>query len=153
MAPSLTEQFKNPQGFSDKDLAAMNTASQQSIGGSVAGTVGQGNLEAARTRNAGGFTEALDEAARSGQRQNSQNAVGIAANNALEKEKNKNIALAGLTGIYGQNVGATLGALGLSNQALGVANQAQSTIPGVNWGSLFNPVASFTSGNMTVGNG
>ena len=60
--PSLQKELVNPHGFGS-DMNAINTANQQSIGGSVAGAVGQGNLQAARTGNAGAFAPALDEAA------------------------------------------------------------------------------------------
>src|SRR5579872_7253093 len=87
--PGLKQQAQHPQGMGgdlntilstinsgagnenniiNQGAQAANTASQQSLGGSVAGAVGQGNLQAARTRNSGAFAPALDEAARQGQR-------------------------------------------------------------------------------------
>ena len=124
LLPPLEGEATNPQGFDPKDLAAMNTGSQQSVGGATAGAVGEGDLEAARTRNAGGFAPALDEAVRSGQRQLSQNAVGIQAQNAGLREANRQAGIAGLSGLYGQNSGNMLSALGLGNQATNALTQA-----------------------------
>lgn len=120
LSPALTQEVQNPQGFAPEDLTAMNTASQQSLGGSQAGAAGAGNLRAARTRNAGGGDAAIAESARQGMRQNSQNAVTIQANNALQREKNRQAGISGESGLFGEQTDATLKALGLSNQALGV---------------------------------
>lgn len=119
--PILQGEATNPQGYSPKDVSAMNTASQQSIGGSTAGAVGEGNLAAARTRNAGAFAPALDEAARSGTRQLSENALGIQQKNADLKQKQQQAGIAGLGGLYGQNSDELLKALGLGNEATNTA--------------------------------
>ena len=121
--PTLQQNLTNPQGFG-KDLGAINTANQQSIGGSVAGAVGQGNLQAARTGNAGGFAPALDESVRSGQRQLSQASTGVAEANSLLKNEQQQGAIKALGSLYGENMDDTLKALGLSNQGLYLSNQA-----------------------------
>src|SRR5580765_8283454 len=64
LAPQLEAQAANPQGFGAENLARINTANQQSAGGSEAAAVGQGALEDSRTRNAGGSGMALAKAAR-----------------------------------------------------------------------------------------
>lgn len=115
--PMLTQEATHPTGYDSKDLAAMNTASQQSVGGSTASAVGDLDLQAARSRNAGGFAPAEDEAVRSGQRQLSENALGIQGANADLKEKQKQLGIQGLGGLYGQNTGDMLSALGLQNQS------------------------------------
>lgn len=118
MFPQYEHMATNPQGYSMADLNAMNTADQQSLGGATAGALGEGNLEAARTRNAGAFAPALDEAVRSGQRQLSRNALGIQKANADLKQKNQEEGLAGLSDLYGSNQDALRGALGLGNSAV-----------------------------------
>jgi hypothetical protein len=102
----------------------MNTASQQSVGGSTAGAVGEGNLEAARTNNSGGFAPALDEAVRSGQRTLSQNALDIQGENAKLKQSQQQAGLSGLEGLYGNNTNQMIQALGLGNNATSVGTQA-----------------------------
>lgn len=119
--PILKGEATNPQGFDPKDLAAMNTASQQSVGGSTAGAVGEGNLAAARTRNAGAFTPALDEAARQGTRQLSSNALQTQVNNANLKQKQQQAGIEGLGNLYGQNSKDLLSALGIGNEATNTA--------------------------------
>ena len=113
LEPQLTSEATNPQGYGAKDLAATNTAAQQSIGGSTAGAVGSGNVMAARTRNRGGFSAAADEAARSGQRELSQRATEIQGQNAQLKENQRQAGLSGLQGLYGTNLSGSLAAMGL----------------------------------------
>jgi hypothetical protein len=122
--PALTAEATNPQGYGANDLAAMNTASQQSLGGSTAGITGQANLEAARTRNAGGFQGAIGSGSRSNAKQLSENALGIQAMNADLKQKQQQTALSQLQQLYGTNVQGAEGFLGESNSALGAENQS-----------------------------
>lgn len=150
--PTLRQNLTNPQGFG-KDLNAINTANQQSIGGSVAGAVGQGNLQAARTGNAGGFAPALDEAARSGARQMSQNALGVQEQNAYLKNQQQQQAINALGNLYGENTNATLRALGLGNEALGESNNALSVATGAAkaspWNSFYDTLGQGLAGDIT----
>jgi hypothetical protein len=136
--PQFSAEATNPQGFGAKDLAAMNTAAQQSVGGSTAGAVGQGSLRAARTRNSGGADVALDSAVRSGQQTLSQDALGIKGENALLKQQQQQAGLQGLSSLYGTNQSGMLSALGLGNQATQAGTQAgqsgwfQNLIAGMN---------------------
>jgi hypothetical protein len=121
--PQLQQQAQN--GLPEADQAALNTASQQSIGGSNAGAAGQANLSAARTRNAGSFAPAVAESVRSGQRQNSENALGTVAKNIAAKQA----AMQALQGLYGTSANAGIGSLNASNSAIGEQNQAdQNTL-------------------------
>lgn len=127
--PQLNAESTHPAGLAPEDLNAMNTASQQSLGGSVAGATGQGDLEAARTRNAGGFAPAIEESAREGMRQNSKNALAIQAGNADLKERQKQAGLAGEAGLYGQNSQNLLGSMGIGVNAV----DAQTKAAGTGW--------------------
>lgn len=98
--PIYTAMAEHPTGYTPQQKANLNTASMESVGGSVAGAVGQGNLEAARTNNAGGYTAALDDAARGGMVQNSENALGVQNQDAQLATQNQRIGLNGLNGIY-----------------------------------------------------
>lgn len=124
LAPTLTQQATNPTGFAPSDMANMNTAAQQSLGGSVAGVTGQGNLEAARTRNAGAFQPAIAESGRDGMRRNSQSTLDIQNKNALLKEANRSQGIQGLTGLYGGLDSASLNALGISSDSYSKAAAA-----------------------------
>ncbi len=124
LLPQLEQEASNPQGFGAKGLAALNTANQQSIGGSTAGAVGDIGLTAARTRNSGGVAAGEDEAVRSGQRQLSQNAAGIQGENEQLKQAQQQAGLSGLGGLYGTNTNAALQALGIENGATNALTNA-----------------------------
>lgn len=89
-------------GYTPTEKANQLTASSQSLGGGVAGAVGQGGLQAARTGNAGGSTAALDDAARTAGVQQGSNALDVQnASDALATQ-NQRVGLAGESGIYNQ---------------------------------------------------
>ena len=127
--PQLTSEATNPQGYGTVGLNAMNTANQQSVGGSEAGAAGQGGLLAARTRNAGAAQPAISEANRQGGRELSQNAVGIQAGNENMRQQQQQAALKGLQGLYGTEMQTGLGYGNLQNDFLktGVGSAAQTT--------------------------
>ena len=58
LTPTLNQLATAAPGFGQQTVNNMNTAALQTAGGAAAGTVGQGNLQAARTNNAGGFAPA-----------------------------------------------------------------------------------------------
>src|SRR4051812_45967606 len=66
--PQLSSEATNPQGYGTIGLNAMNTANQQSVGGSNAAAAGDYNNLAARTRNAGAYGPAEAESQRQGGR-------------------------------------------------------------------------------------
>jgi hypothetical protein len=116
-------QQRAEQGLTPGEKATMNTASQQSLGGSNAGAVGSADLYAARTRNAGAMQPALDESVRSGQRQNSTNALNTEGKSLDMKTR----ALAALQGLYGTDVQGGNQALGESNNAIGQWTNASNS--------------------------
>lgn len=122
--PFLTSELQHPQGFSQADTTSMLSAGQAGAGGATAGITGQANLEAARTRNAGGFGTALDAAARSRQQAAAGSSEGIAADNAKLKSTQQQDAANGLQGLYGTDSGNALKALGLQDQAIGTEADA-----------------------------
>lgn len=118
LAPQLEAQSVSPSGYAPSDMAAMRTAAMQSAGGTQAGATGAGRLYAARTRNSGGIGNAIASSARTAGQQLGQESVGIEAQNAQLKERQRQQALAGLGNLYGTDLGAEERALGLSNEAL-----------------------------------
>lgn len=120
----LQQEAANPQGYTPQQLAYMNTASQQSLGGGAAATTGTANLEAARTRNAGGFQGAIGSANRGTQRQESQNALGIQAQQANLQQAQRQQALSSLQQLYGTDLNSSNSYLNTSNQALSGENAA-----------------------------
>lgn len=127
LTPELKAEAENPEGYTPQQKAYMHTASEQSLGGGVAATTGEADLTAARTRNAGGFQGAVGTANRGAQRQLSQNAVGIEADQAKLQQAQRQQALSSLQGLYGVDETTALGYLNASNEALGTENKATGT--------------------------
>lgn len=159
VVPQLETEASAPSGFAPADEAAMNTASQESAGGSQAGAVGQGALLDARTRNKGGAAAAIDASSRAAGENLSRNALGIQTKNAMLKEEQRQNALSGLTGLTGLETGAANNALGVSNQGLGeVASNVGANTGAVNssydaFTDIINPLlgAAGSAGGAAIG--
>lgn len=145
LQPTLENDVKNPQGYTPAQLAYMNTASQQSLGGSVGGVTGQANLETARTRNAGGNQGAIASSARSAQRQLSTNALSIQQSQADLQQKQRAQALQALQQIYGVDEATALGYLNSSNSSLSDENNAtgKNSLLGTLAGDTINAAGEF----------
>lgn len=150
LAPGLTAQATHPTGFSPADLAAMNTASQQSAGGATAAAKGEGGLLAARTRNAGAPAAAMAKSIRSASEGAGERAVGIQAQNAQEKLKQQQAAQSGLERLYGTDVTGSNQALGevANNMEADARNKAQSF-----WGQLGSGLTSAIGTRLGGGQG
>ena len=133
LEPTLQAQASHPSGYTPMQKANMNTAAQQSAGGSIAGAVGQGGLYAARTRNAGAAQNAIGSAVRSAGSNISREAVGTEMADANLAQKKQAGALGGLQGMYGTELSGGENALGLSNSALEGADQSAANSP---WNTL-----------------
>jgi|SRR5882762_4444789 len=125
LSPQLNAEITNPTGYTPAQKAAQNTAAQQSTGGSMSGAVGQGALQSARTRNAGGSQAAIAQSARTAGQNLSNAALQTETNNANLQQQQRQAGLQGLQSLYGTTLGGSENALGLSNQALSTANQAK----------------------------
>jgi hypothetical protein len=124
LEPTLQAQASHPSGYTPVQKANMNTAAQQSGGGSTAGAVGQGGLYAARTKNAGAAQNAIGSAVRSAGSNLSREAVGTEMADANLAQKKQAVALGGLQGMYGTELSGGENALGLSNSALEGADKS-----------------------------
>jgi hypothetical protein len=118
LIPGLETESKGHSGYSPTDQNNMLVAGGEAVGGSNAGITGQANLTAARTRNAGGFAASLDEAARDKSRQLSNNALGVANQNAQLEQQNQRFAQGQLANISNEQRQAQLKAMGLSDEAI-----------------------------------
>ncbi len=105
LAPQLEGDIAHPAGYNPTQLANMNTAAQQSAGGSQAGAVGQGGLLASRTNNAGGSTGAIAESSRRASQGLSGAALAISGKQADLQQQQRQRALAEEAGLYGENTG------------------------------------------------
>lgn len=148
VAPMLTSQAANPQGFNAADEAAMETGAMQEAGGTQAAAVGQGNLEAARTRNAGGFGQAVSDASRGAGETLSRGVLGVRNANANLKQHQRDTALSGLEGLYGTNVGGSNAALGNVAPLVNADTNAQNA----SW-NAFNNITGALSGAAKAASG
>lgn len=130
LAPTLQAEAAHPAGYTPTQLSAMNTAAMQSAGGSQAGTVGQGALLAARTRNAGAAQNAVGAGSRAAGANLSNAAVGTQVKDANLAQQHQQQGISGETGLYNTDLGASENALGISNSALSGAS---------NTGGMNNP--------------
>ena len=87
LAPTLMQDIAHPVGLNPYEKAQANTAAQESAGGSQAGAVGQGALQAQRTRNAGTADAAIGEGARSASRNLSRAALGTELQDSAMKQQ------------------------------------------------------------------
>ena len=147
LEPTLQAQASHPSGFTPMQKANMNTAAQQSAGGSTAGAVGEGGLYAARTRNAGAAQNAIGSAVRSGGSNLSREAVGTEMADANLAQKKQAGALGGLQGMYGTELSGGENALGLSNSALSGADQSAANNP---WLKVMTTVPSYMQGAASL---
>ena len=127
LLPFLTRELNNPQGYSQQQQGAMLNQAEAGAGGATAGLNTEANLASARNRNSGGFSGALDEAARDKGKTLSGISSGIASQNANLQQQNQQAAASGLSNMYGQDTGAQLKAMGLQNDDLNTANTAYNT--------------------------
>jgi hypothetical protein len=128
LLPFLTRQLNNPEGFSAQQTGSMLGAAEGGAGGSTAGLTTEANLASARDRNSGGFSGALDQAAREKDKALAGTSEGIAAKNAgLQQEQQQNAA-GGLGKMYGQDTDAQLKAMGLVAPDVNAASTATSDV-------------------------
>jgi hypothetical protein len=114
----LTAEAVNPSGYTPAQMAQQTTAAEQTAGGSNAGATGGALLRAARTRNVGAAPAAIGASNRAAGQELSQINTGIQARNADLMQRQRQQGISGLEGLYGENVGAGLGALNASTGAL-----------------------------------
>ena len=118
VVPGLIRQAQTPQGLTAGQLNTATTASQEAAGGANAAATGEGRLAALRTRTAGGYPAALDEAARAKGRTLATNAQDLQLTNAKLGLQRQSDAQRQLEGLYGVNNSSMLQAMGLQNQDL-----------------------------------
>ena len=135
LEPQLAAEAAHPTGLTPMQKASQNTAAQQSAGGGNAGAIGAGALYSARTRNAGGAKQAIGQATRGTGANLSNAALSTEQQDAGLQERNRQAGLTGLQGLNNQQTSAGEAGLGLSNQALGVADTADQNNP---WMKLLN---------------
>jgi len=118
LLPMLQREATGTSGLAPTQKNEYMVSAEEAGGGSNAGLTGEANLATARTRNAGGFGSALDEASRQKQRQlatTTQNVNNLNTQIALDRQRQ---AQQQLQGLYGTDTSAGLQAMGLQSQAI-----------------------------------
>jgi hypothetical protein len=127
LLPFLTRTLNNPQGFTQPQTTAMLGSAMGGAGGAAAGLTTEANLRAARERNPGAFSGSLDEMARLKGKTLAGTSEGIAANDAMLKQKQQQEAAAGLGNLQALDTNAQLKAMGLVPEDIDAAARANST--------------------------
>lgn len=127
LMPFLTREINSPQGISQQDQTQMLSAGLGGAGGTTSGLLSMARDRAAASGNEAGEGTAMDAVARARAQAAGNTASSIAAKNAETKLNQQQQGAAGLRGMYGTDVNAQLGSLGLQNDAIKTeATAAQS---------------------------
>lgn len=148
--PFLTRELNNPQGFTQQEQGAQLGAAEAGAGGATAGLNTEANLASARNRNSGGFSGALDAAARQQGKNVAQASEGIAANNAQLKQTQQQDAARGLSSMQEGDQNSQLRAMGLEAPDLDVANKSYGT---GDWAQGLNQIMGVAGNALKLGAG
>lgn len=111
------EDRRHPKGIAPVDLAAMDTVSQQSLGGGVGAATGKANQEVAANRNSEGFAPALQETARDAMRIHSDDALKTQLADADLREQHQNRGIAAEHNLFNTENQDVFNSLGLQNDS------------------------------------
>ena len=126
LEPTLAAEAAHPAGMAPTDLAAANTAAQQSAGGGQAAAVGQGALLAGRTGNAGSADAAIAKSTETTGQNLSKAALQTQLKNDSLKQQQQQEGIKGMEGLYGQNAGESVGSLGEVASNVNANTQAEN---------------------------
>lgn len=118
LAPAFRNDINNPTGYTANQENAQLTAAEAGSGGATSSLMGGVGLEANRTRNAGATSALLDTLARGKQQAAAGAGEKIASDSSKLAQQKRQAALGGVQGMYGQDVGQQMKAMGLSDEAV-----------------------------------
>jgi hypothetical protein len=143
LTPFLTRELNSPGGISQQDQTSMLSAAEGGAGGLAGGLATQAEERSGATGNSSGLTSALDDIARQREKASAGESSSIAAENADTKLNQQQEGAEGLSKMYGTDVNAQLGAMGVQNDAIGQEVNAGSH----GWfQNLTNMIAALRSG-------
>ena len=135
--PFLKNEVTNPSGFGTTGVNELQTAGGEAVSGAVGAGNEAANLRASRMGNPSSTASIIDAVARGGAQAQSGNALDVNKANLQEKLNQQQAGAQGLSALSAGNIGESLSALGLSNEALNSyinaykANSPVSTIEGL----------------------
>lgn len=127
ITPTLMGDVRNAPGLGQSTVNAMLEEGLGTAGGAASGIAGQAGLQAARSRNVGAATGALDEAAREKMRTSAGVGLDVATKNAMVQQQQRQSALGQLENLYGTDVGAQLKAQSLVPEDIDAWARANQT--------------------------
>ena len=127
LLPFLTRELNSPQGFTQQQQGSMLDAAEGGAGGSTAGINTEANLATARDRNSGGFSGALDDAARQKDKALAGESEGIAGKSAELQQQNQQAGASGLANLQGMDQNSQLKAMGLVPEDINASTKAYGT--------------------------
>jgi hypothetical protein len=116
--PFLQGEMLNPQGFGTAGTNELLTAGGEAASGATGAATEAANLRASRMGNPSSTASIIDAAARSGAQQQSANALDVNKANLQEKLNQQQAGEQGIGALSSGNIGESLSALGLSNDAV-----------------------------------
>lgn len=152
LAPAYQSILANP-GYTPAQQSSITNATMGSLGATYDSLKNQADLTAARTRNDASSSALLDDLAR----QHGTDAAALAAKNqtnfANNSQQQQDMALKGLSGLYGQNMDTLRSSLGLAPQYMSGATSALNAQQPGFWEQFGNNIAGTLSGNIGGKNG
>jgi|ERR1700690_469685 len=113
LIPQLQAQATGNVGETPTQINSQLVAGQQAAGGATGSVAGEAGLAANRTHNSGALSGVLDQASRNRAMAESSNALGVQNKSADVARANQARSQGELAGIYGGDIHAQLGAMGL----------------------------------------
>ena len=153
LTPKLLAETTASHSMNPNQLNELLTYAGAGAGGATGAFNEQGALNAARTRNTGGLTSSLDAASRGRQQALAKASEGIAAADVGGALANKQTALGELGEMGRADTSAAMGALGLSNEAIGQEVNAGKSGWFQNMTDMIRAIGSLAGGMGGVGGG
>jgi hypothetical protein len=116
LMPTLNTELAGNDGLTATQKNNLLVAGQQGSGGAAGGVAGTAGLAANRTKNSGALSATLDAAARSRGQQESQANLGVENESTKLATQRQQQAQQQMQGLYGTDVSAQLGNMGIQNQ-------------------------------------
>jgi hypothetical protein len=116
--PFLQQEMTNPQGLGASGRNELLTSGGEATSGALANAKEEANLRASRTGNTASTASIIDAATRAGAQQQSTNALDVGKADLQTKLAQQQAGEQGIASLSGGNIGESLSALGLSNQAV-----------------------------------
>src|ERR1035437_5901087 len=122
--PFFTQEMKAEHGFTPGQSQELLTSEMSGLGGAAADTAEKARLQTARTRNASGFTKALDESARDRNKTMAGGAEAVASADVQGALAKNQAGALGLGDLNKTELSAQEKAMGLEDQSIQTELQA-----------------------------